>query len=186
LDSDPNIKTDAIHIDVDYNNYHQIGADFARVIAGFNLRAELGVNLTNDLDGTDGTIENPALVWSLGFDRDLFAGIKLYLQGTGKLRLFNGKIDEDPLKDCEAGSKMSSSRITGVISRKFLRDELELKASGLWGIEDKDFLFMPAIIWTRNDVCAEISSGIFGGDKKGELGQYRDNGFVRFILSYQF
>ena len=187
LSNPPHIaELDKISISIDYNYYHHIGVDYATVIAGFNLRAEAGANLTEDMDGKDGAVYNPALVWSLGFDRDLFAGINLNLQGTGKLRLFHDGIDENILVDCEAGSTVSSTRITGIISRKFLRDELELKVSGLWGIEDKDFLIMPAIIWSRNDVSAELSAGFFGGDRKGELGQYKDNGFAKLILSYSF
>ena len=172
--------------DINYSYYHQLGVDFARVISGFNLRAEAGANITGDLDGRDGKVNNPALVWSLGFDRDLFDGITLNLQGTGKVILFHSKISDNPLLDCEAGSNASSTRITGIVSKKFLRDELELKVSGLWGIEDKDFLVMPAIAWSRNDVGIEVSAGFFGGDEKGELGQYRDNGFVKVCLSYCF
>jgi hypothetical protein len=179
------LNSEALIPIIDYNHYHHIGVDFARVVAGFNLRAEAGANITGDSDGTDGTIENPALVWSLGFDRDVFAGINLNLQGTGRVRLFHDKIGKNRF-DCEAGSDVSSTRITGIISRKFLRDELELKTTALWGIEEKDFLIMPAIVWSRSDVKTELAAGFFGGDKKGELGQYRDNGFVRISLSYSF
>jgi hypothetical protein len=186
LGNSPQSDPDKISILVDYNYYHQIGIDFARVIAGFNLRAEAGANITGDLDGTDGSVCNPSIVWSLGFDRDIFAGAKLNLQGTGKLRLFHGKLGESPLEDCEAGSDLSSTRMTGIVSRKFLRDELELKASCLWGIEEKDFLLMPALTWSRNDLSVEFSVGFFGGDKKGELGQYRDNGFFKIGLLYCF
>jgi hypothetical protein len=171
---------------VNFNNYHQLGLDAAMVIAGFNIRAEAGVNVTGDLDGTDGTTENPHPVWSLGFDRDLFLGVNLNLQGTGRITLFHGEIGDSPLVDCQAGSDLTSTRITGIISRKFLRDELELKVSCLWGIEDKDFFVMPAITWSRNDVTAEIAAGFFAGDKMGELGQYRDNSFIRLGLSYSF
>ena len=171
---------------VNYNTFHQVGMDFASVIAGFNLRAEAGANITSDLDGTDGAVENPALFWSLGFDRDIFAGINLNLQGTGRVRLFNNEISDNPLEDIEAGSDLSSTRITGVISRNFSRDEIELKATGIWGIEDRDFLVMPAITWSRNDVSVELSAGFFGGDRNGELGQYRDNNFIRLLLSYSF
>ena len=169
----------------EYNYYHHFGADFARVIAGFNLRAEAGANVTSDLDGTDGTVENPSLVWSLGFDRD-FSGITYNIQGQGRFRLFHDKIGGSLMEDCEAGTDLTSSRITGVISKKFLKDELELKITALWGIEDKDFLAMPSITWSRNDVQVELSCGFFGGDKEGELGQYRDNNFVKLGLSYSF
>ena len=180
------IHPEEINVDIAYNYYHQIGADFASVIAGFNLRAEAGANITEDLDGKDGAVENPSLVWSLGFDRNVVWGIKINLQGTGRVRLFHAQIDDDPLIDCEAGNDVSSTRITAIVSRKFFNDELELKASGLWGIEDRDFLVMPAIIWSRNGVSAELAAGFFGGDEKGELGQYADNGFMRVLLSYKF
>ena len=173
-------------LDIDYNYFHHIGIDFARVFGAFNVRAEAGANLTSDLDGRDGTVENPSLVWSLGFDRDLFMGLNLNLQGTGMFRLFHDRIGGSIFTDIEAGTNRSSTRITGIISRKFLRDELELKTTGLWGVEDRDFLVMPAIVWSRNDISTELKFGFFGGGRNGELGQYRDNNFVRVSLSYKF
>ena len=184
--SPPQSNPNAISIDIDYNPYHHFGLDYASVIAGFNVRAEAGANITPDLDGNDGTVENPALVWSLGFDRDIALGINLNLQANGRFRLFDGKVSSDPLLDCEAGTDMTSTRITGIVSKKFLRDELEVKATALWGIEDMDFLVMPSIAWSRNALGFEVSAGFFGGDKEGELGQYRDNNFVKALLSYKF
>jgi hypothetical protein len=175
-----------IGINMAYNSYHQIGVDFARIIAGFNLRAEAGANITGDLDGTDGAVNNPALVWSLGFDRDLFWGINTNLQGTGSIRLFQDKLGKNPLTEAESGKDLTSTRITAILSKKFFRDELEFKTTGLWGIEDKDFLIIPAIVWSKNDVTAELSAGFFGGDKAGELGQYKDNGYVKVTLGYSF
>ena len=172
--------------EINYNYFHQIGADFARVIAGFNIRAEAGANITDDLNGRDGNIENPFLVWSLGFDRDLFLGVNLNLQGTGRVRLFHDRIGDNLFEDIEAGSDLSSTRITGIISRSLFRDELELKTTGIWGIEDGDFLIMPAIVWSQNDVTVELSAGFFGGSRDGELGQYRDNAFVKVGFSYKF
>jgi hypothetical protein len=173
-------------LNIDYNWYHHIGADFARVIGGFNIRAEAGANITSDTGGGDGAVYNPAIVWSLGFDRDLFLAINLNLQGTGSIRLFHGKIGGLSDLDVEAGKDMTSTRITVKLSRKFFRDELEIKTTGLWGIEDKDFLIMPAVVWSRNDLSVELSAGFFGGDRDGELGCYRDNNFIKTILSYKF
>jgi hypothetical protein len=175
-----------LELAIDYNNYAQIGVDYAQVLAGFNVRAELAANITGDLDGDNGAIYNPSLAWSLGFDRDLFWGVNLNLQGSGSLRLMDDKVSDNPAFDTEANTNASSTRLTAVLSKKFLRDELELKATTLWGIEAADFLFMPSLIWTRNDVSVELSGGIFGGDEKGELGQYHDNGFVKMALRYAF
>jgi hypothetical protein len=173
-----------IRPDIRYNRYHQIGADYAQVLAGFNLRAELAAHITSDLSGDDGQVYNPALAWSLGFDRDLFWGINLNTQATESIRLLS--VAEDPALDTEAGTERTSTRIILILSRKFLRDELELKATGIWGIEDKDFYLLPALIWTKEAVELELSGGIFGGDAQGELGQYRKNGFVKVALTYSF
>jgi hypothetical protein len=175
-----------LELTIDYNNYAQIGVDYAQVLAGFNVRAEFAANITGDRGGDNGAIYNPSLVWSLGFDRDLFWGVNLNLQGNGSLRLMDDKVGDNPALDTEANNNKSSTRLTAVLSKKFLRDELELKATILWGIENVDFLLMPSLIWARNDVSVELSGGIFGGDEKGELGQYHDNGFVKMALRYSF
>ncbi|MDR0585639.1 MAG: hypothetical protein LBG26_00195 [Treponema sp.] len=189
-------------INVDYNRYHQIGVDYAQVLFGFNLRSELGVNLTSDLEGDDPAVENPAIVYSLGFDRNLFWGINLNLQGNGRIRLMQDNIalfsltnpvvdvdakiiDMAPLPVTEA-TPMTSTRITAILSKKFFRDELELKTTALWGIEDEDFLVIPAVVWTKNDLSMEVSAGFFGGDGDGELGQYRDNSYVKTVLTWKF
>ncbi|MDR1904994.1 MAG: hypothetical protein LBQ88_22275 [Treponema sp.] len=168
-----------------YNRYHQIGLDYAQVLAGFNLRAEAAVNITEDLSGDDGGITNPFIAWSLGFDRDLVWGINLNLQGTETIRLFHDKVSSAPL-DGEAGKDISATRLAAILSRKFLRDELELKATGVWDIEDKGFYIVPAVIWTKDDIKAELSAGIFGGDESGELGGYWKNSFIKTVLAFSF
>jgi hypothetical protein len=100
--------------------------------------------------------------------------------------LFNGKVGDDPLLDCEAGTKLTATRLTMQLSKKFLRDELELKVVGIWGVEDKDCYIIPSIIWATGGLTTELSAGIFAGDKGGELGQYWENKFVRLGLKYSF
>jgi hypothetical protein len=169
-----------------YNPYHQIGVDWAQVLFGFNVRAEAAVNLTEDLSGDDGAVYNPAFAWSFGFDRDLFLGVNLNIQCNESIRLMHDKIGKDPLLDIEAGTDMTATQIIAAISKRFLRDELELRFAALWGIEDKDFLLMPAIIWTRDAVSVELSGGIFGGNEEGQFGQYYKNRFVKAVLTYSF
>jgi hypothetical protein len=167
-----------------YNPYHQIGVDWAQVIAGFNLRAEFAANITEDSNGDDGGVYNPSLAWSLGFDRDLFAAINLNLQCNETIRLFDGEIS-DP-RDLEAGSDITSTQITAALSKKFLRDELELKAACIWEVESGACLVMPALVWTKNDVALELSAGIFAGSDEGLFGQFHDNSFVKVGMKYTF
>jgi hypothetical protein len=56
----------------------------------------------------------------------------------------------------------------------------------LWGIEDKDYLLMPSLVWTKDTVSVELSTGIFGGNKDGQFGQFKDNSFVKVALTYSF
>jgi hypothetical protein len=108
------------------------------------------------------------------------------LQVNETIRLLNSKTGSSPLTDIEAETDVTSTRLTLVLSKKFFRDELELRATGIWGIEDMDCYILPAIIWTKGDIALEFSGGIFAGDEQGELGQYRNNGFLRTVLTYSF
>jgi hypothetical protein len=169
-----------------YNPYHQIGVDWAQVLFGFNARAELAANLTGDLAGDDGSVYNPALLWSLGFDRDLVWGINLNFQCNESIRLMDSKVADNALLDIEADTDMTSTQIIAAISKKFFRDELEARLAVLWEIEGGDFLFIPSLTWTKDAVSVELSGGIFGGKKDGQFGQYRDNSFVKAALTYSF
>ncbi|GHV89216.1 hypothetical protein AGMMS50267_15760 [Spirochaetia bacterium] len=174
----------AFEVTFAYNPYHQIGLDYAQVIAGFNLRAEFAANITRDIDGSDGAVYNPSLAWSLGFDRDLFAGINLNLQCNETIRLLDGEIS-DP-QDIEADSDISSTQITVQLSKKFLQDKLELKALARWEVESGACIIMPGLVWSNDDVAVDISAGIFAGSDEGLFGQFHDNSFVKVGLKYTF
>jgi hypothetical protein len=169
---------------VSYNPYHQIGLDYAQVIFGFNLRAELAANITEDIVGDDGAVYNPSLAWSLGFDRSLVAGISLTLQCNETIRLLDDEINSPA--DIEADSDITSTRVTAALSKNFLRDELELRAAAMWDIENGACLVMPSIIWTKNDVAVELSGGIFAGSDAGLFGQFHDNNFIKAGMKYTF
>jgi hypothetical protein len=180
--------TPPIPVDIyfDYNPYHQIGVDWAQVLFGFNIRAELAANITGDLTGDDGSVYNPALLWSFGFDRGLVWDINLNFQCIESIRLMNIKITNDPSLDIEADTGMTSTQIIAALSKKFFRDELEARVAVLWGIEDRDFFLMPSLIWTRDTVSVELAGGIFGGNEDGQFGQYWNNNFVKVALTFSF
>jgi hypothetical protein len=167
-----------------YNPYHQIGLDYAQVIAGFNLRAEAAANITEDTGGGDGAVYNPSLAWSLGFDRDLFAGISLNIQCNETIRLLDNEVTGP--QDIEADSDITLTRISAQLSKKFLQDKLELKAHTLWEVESNAGLLMPAVTWTKDDVAVELSSGIFLGSDEGLFGQFHDNSFIKLGITYTF
>ena len=173
-----------------FNDYHQIGIDYAQVLFGFNVRAEVAANITEDLNGDDGYIYNPSIGWSFGFDRDIIAGININLQANGNVRLLNDKVGSNDFFsanfDNEGGRSMTSTRLTAMLSKKFLRDELELRAAVVWGIEDEDAAVIPALIWTRDDLRLALSGGFFLGNSDGQLGQYNNNNFLKISIAYTF
>jgi len=208
-DIDFNAQPISANIDIMYlyNPYHQIGFDYAQVLAGFNIRAEVAANITEDLKGDDGSVYNPSIAWSLGFDRDLFLGINLNLQVNESIRLMQGKLgksfenlEEDDIYlpdllggnytfdmiDIEGGKPITSTRFTAALSKKFLRDQLELRTAVVWGIEDNDCLIMPVLIWTKDIIRIALSGGFFAGNEEGQLGQYKDNNFLKVSLGFKF
>jgi hypothetical protein len=168
----------------DYNPYHQIGLDYAQVVAGFNIRAEAAANITHDIMGNDGRVYNPALAWSFGLDRVLFADITLNMQANETIRLMDSKISNN--NDIEAGKDITATQVTASISRSFLRGDLETKIAGIWEIEAADFVIAPILTWTKGDISIDLLVGIFGGDESGPLGQYHKNNFVRLGMTYAF
>jgi hypothetical protein len=182
----PNPHPNLLSPNIAYNRYHQFGLDYAQVLFGLNLRSEFAFHLTEDFKGDGGAIQNPFIAWSFGFDRDLFWGINANVQCNETIRLFNDKLGDNPVLDCEAGSEVSSTRLTMQVSKKFFRDELECKIIGIWGIEDKDCYIIPALTWAVRDFSTELSAGVFAGKESGELGQYWENSFVKFGVKYSF
>lgn len=171
-------------ISVSYDRFHQAGIDWASVVATLNLRAEAAVNMTEDLAGSDGAVSNPDFSWSFGFDRDI-AGFAILAQGFGSVVLMHDKIGKAP-DDCQGDADAASTRILARISRSFLRGALDISATVVSGIEDRDWMCLGEISSTRDAVSVGLKGGLFGGSRDGGLGQYRDNGWAAAYMSYAF
>ena len=180
------VNPSLISPEIKYTRYHQIGVDYARVVYGFNIRAEAAFHLTKDTKGDDGSSQNPFIGWSLGFDRELIQGINLNLQCDETIRLFNSKVGENPILDTEAGSKITSTRLSARLSKNFLKDKLESKATVIWDIENSDCYIIPSVAYNIGNLKTELSAGIFAGNESGEFGQYWENCFIKAGLKYSF
>jgi hypothetical protein len=170
---------------IKYNRYHQLGVDYTQVLFDFSFRAELAANITEDIKGNDGTVYNPSLAWSAGFDRDLF-GFTFFVEADGAVRLLDSKVGSNAALDTEAGVPPASAALTTRISRAFFQDKVELQFALLWHIETGDLYLMPSVSYTLGDLEAELSGGIFAGKDGGELSQYRNSGYIKTALKYSF
>ncbi len=171
-------------IPVSWNRYHQVGADMAMVLAGFNIRLEAGANLTEDMSGDDPLVYNPSIVWAAGFDRALFAGINLNLQAMGKVRMLHDKITS--ALDIESGSDITTTQVAALLSRSFERETVKLELLGLLGAEKQDYMIEPGIVLTAGDAEIALRGRYFGGDTAGDLGQYHDSSYVKLSATYKF
>jgi len=171
---------------IKYNRYHQIGVDYAQVLFGFNVRAEFAVHITEDLSGDDGSVQNPFIGWSAGFDRDLIWGINLNIQCNETVRLFNDKIGTNPILDAEADTNAVSTRLTMRLSKSFFMDKLESSATVIYDVENSDYYIIPSLKWTEGNMSWKLAGGIFAGKETGELGQYWRNNYVKFGVTYSF
>jgi hypothetical protein len=113
-------------------------------------------------------------------------GVNLNAQCNETIRLLDNEVSDNPLLDIEADSDITSTQITIALSKKFLRDELEVKAAALWEVESGACVIMPSLIWTKDDVAVELSGGIFAGSDEGMFGQFHDNSFVKAAVKYTF
>jgi len=171
-------------IDIGYNPYHQVGADLAFAAAGFNVRLEAGINLTEDAAGTDTLIYNQHAVWSAGFDRDLFEGINLNLQAMGKVRLNHDKITS--ALDIESGTNITSTQVAALLSRSFMRDTVKLELLGILGAEKLDYMVEPGIVLTIGEAELALRGRYFGGNAEGDFGQFNDRSYVNLSSKYIF
>jgi hypothetical protein len=175
-----------LDLQIKYTRYHQVGIDYAQVLLGFNLRAEAAINITEDFNGDDGSLQNPFIAWSFGFDKNLFWGINANIQCNETIRLLDDKVGESPAIDSQADTDLTSTRISMRLSKSFFRDKVENNITCIWDVENSDFLIIPSLAWTEGSLTAKLSAGIFTGKESGELGFYWKNTFIKLALSFMF
>lgn len=180
-----NLTPASLDAAVSFNRFHQAGLDAAAVLGPYALRAEAALKLTEDFEGDDPLVYNPSLAWSLGFDRSLISTLTLNLQGNGTYRLYDDKVGSEA-GDIESGRDLTKTRFTLLLSQSLFQDRFEWELGALYGLEDEDFLIMPALIFAVGDAELKAAAGIFGGASAGELGQFSDNCYVKIGMNYSF
>jgi hypothetical protein len=185
INADPaSIEDNGGKIAVTYNRYHHAGVDAAAVVAGFATRFELGVNVTDDLEGNDPLVYNPSLGWAAGFDRDLFAGLNVNLQARGTIRLLHDKISGE--YDMERDTEPTTTQVALALSQRLFRDAIEWRLAAVMSPEDLDFAIDPSIAIAVGDAELEVFGRIFGGNEEGDLGQFASQSYAGVRLSYVF
>ena len=168
-----------------HNRYSQLGADLSSAIGATTVRGEIAADITDDLSGTDGSVCNPSVLWSLGSERVLSGGLELNAQCSGSVRLMSDKVGTEK-NDIESDSAPSDTTLALRLSRKFLEDRLLVSATTLYGIESSACLVKSAIAWGPASRRIELSGGVFSGSPASSLVRFLDHDYVKLTLSCDY
>lgn len=181
------ILSNTTTIPVSWTRFHQVGADTAFELAGFNLRLEAGLNLTSDLDGTDKTVYNPSFVWAAGFDRPLPAGIDLNLQAKGSARFFDAAAKASG--GIESAMDATDTQAALRLARDFARGAVTAELLGVAGIERRDFMISPGVTLRSGDAEITARGALYlptDLTNPGNFGQYGDRSYLELAAAYRF
>jgi hypothetical protein len=171
-------------IPVTYDRIHQVGADAAFVLAGFNFRAEAALDLTNDLAGDNYLVHNRSLGWTAGVDREIL-GFGVNLQTLGTWILNHDKITLP--YDIQAGSSEFSNLLALRLSKTLFNEKLGLEAVGVWIVGTGDFIVKPKISWTfPGEFLVSAEGAWFQGAATGEFGQYAAQKYIELAFTLPF
>jgi hypothetical protein len=149
------------------------------------VRGEIAADITDDLSGTDGSVCNPSILWSLGSERVLSGGLELNAQCSGSVRLMNDKVGTEK-NDIESETSPSDTTLALRLSRKFLEDRLAVSATTLYGIESSACLVKSAIAWGPASRRIEISGGVYSGSPASSLVRFLDHDYVKLTMSCDY
>ncbi|PIE98801.1 MAG: hypothetical protein CR988_01465 [Treponema sp.] len=166
---------------LDYNDFHQIGIDYATGLGPVNLRTELAANITRDIYGNNPGIYNPSLAWHVGLDYKTKFGMTLNLAVSENIKLLYSKIGTKKY-DTEKGSLPTDTKVMFLISQSLLRGSMALNLKTIMSCESVDFYINPSMNWLLGSV--EINTGM--GFFLGRNNEYKDNHFVHLSISYNF
>ncbi|MBN2617103.1 MAG: hypothetical protein JXR64_02185 [Spirochaetales bacterium] len=170
-----------------YNRVQTIGFDVAAQVGSFNLKGEVGYNLTEDFEGNDPSINNNSLKYILGFDINLpINNMNLLIQGIGNTIINSSEIG---MLDSEYSSDDEYTTITlmGRVSDTYLNDTLSGEITGSFNVLDQDFMVKPKVSYsiTDNSKCY-VEYLLLEGNEDTTFGQYRDNDTFKIGVEINF
>lgn len=179
-----------------YDRLQVFGLEAARVFWVFNTRAEFAYNLTDDVDGDDPDVKNNSLAWVAGFDINLpIHNMNLNVQETGTYVLKNGDIKNALDADYNSDDKYCHNKLVINLSDNFLYEKLKVECTGIWGIENKEFVIQPKVEYNIHEGFYLTLNGgyVYSNNENGEFYNFtadnskrHDKAFVEASVRCQF
>ena len=179
--------------ELNYDQVQVFGLEMATVLWKFNIRAEGAYYLTKDTAGDNPWIHNNSVQWVAGFDIDMpWTNMNLNVQTQGKYILNNDKIKDGAYAaydvDKDANDKYTNNKIVVNLSDSYNHDNVKVEVSGIYGIERKDILVMPALTIRAADDFSIKASGLWihAPDEDCEFYGWGNNSFAQLSCKYLF
>lgn len=170
-----------------YNQVQTLGFDIATQLGPFNLKGEVGYNLTEDIDGDDSSISNNSLRYILGFDVNLpLNNMNLLIQTDGKTIINSENIGELDMEYDSDGNYTTLS-VMGRLSDTYLNDTLSAELTGVYNVIDNDYFIIPKLTYNINDnSTCYIEYLILEGDEDTNIGQFSGNDLLTIGFQFNF
>ncbi len=142
-----------------YNPMLMAGVELGSVLWGLNLRGEAALYFVENSDTTFNFVA--------GFDRDIpLHNVNVNIQIKG--------LDSDYM-------------LVGKISDSFNHEKVTTSITGIYNLEDEDFMIKPEVsLNIGENIKIETSASIFSGDSETTLGQFDCNDSLSVNLKYTF
>lgn len=184
-----------VAVDLAHHRVHVFGADATGVVGRFGVRAEAAYTLTEDRQGADPEIKNPAFLLVCGADRTFFA--YLYINVQYVFRAVNDFASPDLVPDparrqvavqLATISHQLRPRQHGAtfrISNKWRHETLEAAAEAVFLASPRQTVIRPRVSYAVTDRWKVLVGGeLFRGASSTLFGQLRQNS--TFYTEIQF
>lgn len=170
---------------LDYHRLNSIGFEFETVIGGLGLRGEAVYTKAEPLQlspfgrrDRDKVLRKDTSTFVIGADYTFDHDVYLNLQYSGK-NIFHHHADLLVQK--------YEHQVVWNVSRKFMRDRLELSFSGRYAFKPEGFFLTPEI-WYRvnNYMTCRLWVNVFGGDDTALFGTYGNNDQLGLEVKIRF
>ena len=177
-----------------YDRKQTFGLEMATILWHFNIRAEGGFNLTEDIDGDNPWVHNNSIGWVAGFDIDLpINNLNINVQETGTYTLGYDKIDKatNPYKAYDVDynyGHATNNKIVVNITDNYMLEKISTDLTVLYGIERKDLVVQPKITFKPAPDFKLILSGayIWCKDEESEFYGWDNNSFANVGVQVAF
>lgn len=174
-------------VNVSYDRMHLFGLEGAKVLAGFNNRAELGFYLTEDTGGDDPAVHNGRFVYLVGSDRDTGLGnLNVNVQVQGQVIVKKDGITPFDI-EYDGDDEYTRTMLILGLTDSFRNEKIKPEIGFTTTLEKGDWFVRPKVDFgLRDDAVLSVNCTLFGGGSETTFGQYDNNDFVQVSFLYSF